>query len=131
MNKNHLYEIGQMWICNCGESRIWTNSIRNEKKFINFLNGKKNAWGEVGYTNGFCNDKFDGYGLIKNIETIKNGISVPGHGQMADLIGIRNSPPNDRIAFWKGKELPDGNTEEIKKWYMEHRADVERLAKTI
>jgi len=125
VNKNHLYKIGQLWVCDGGESKIWTNSIRDEKRFIDFLDGKRS------YTSGFCNDKYDGYGLQKPVMPLKNGYLVPGHSQMADIWGVKGQPPNDKIAVWRNEEHLGGDTEEIKKWYREHRADIERLMKTL
>ena len=37
-NPNHIYSIGQLFSCRCKSSSLWTNSIRNVKNLVNYLN---------------------------------------------------------------------------------------------
>lgn len=95
-NKNHLYSIGILYECPrpCGKSKLWTNSVRNEAKLLAFLEGKA-----ADYTNGFCNDKFDGF-LGNEITVLKNGVDVPGTDQRADLYGNKSI----EVFYWKDLE---------------------------
>lgn len=55
-NDRHLYPIGQLYGCACGASKVWTNSIRNEKALLaHYATGKD-------YYQGFCNDLYDSEG---------------------------------------------------------------------
>ena len=58
-NDSHLYQIGILYACNCGKSRLWGNSIRDERRFVDFIEGRNDhIFGGVRYTSGFCNDLF-------------------------------------------------------------------------
>ena len=35
-NNKHLFNIGFLYTCSCGKSRIWTNSIRDENALADF-----------------------------------------------------------------------------------------------
>lgn len=110
-NLRHIYHIGQYWFCNCKKSRIWTNSVRSEKRFLEYLLKKEDR-----YTNGFCNDMFCGY-CYAPIYPLKNGVP-PIHGRVqADLFGCKKCKDNQNIQIWWGDLLKEGKEEELVEWY--------------
>lgn len=127
INPKHHFTIGQMFECPCRKAKIWTNSIRNEKEFMRFLDGKPDFMGRVEYTQGFCCDKFCGDNF-KALTVTKNGIRVPGIRQNLDRLGVRdlNPPEIPYIAVNFDKE--DLRTpESITEWYKEHRNELETI----
>jgi len=40
VNKRHMYPVGTNYICTCGKSNIWTNSVRNAEDFVAEVEGK-------------------------------------------------------------------------------------------
>lgn len=54
-NTNHHFPWGINYICKCGESKIWTNSIRSYREFKTIVLDNK-PWDS--YWSGFCNDLF-------------------------------------------------------------------------
>ena len=59
-NQRHHFPIGIDYVCSCGESRIWTNSIRSNKDiFIRIIDGENID--HPALNQGFCNDRFCGF----------------------------------------------------------------------
>jgi hypothetical protein len=113
-NNKHIYERGQMRECNCGKSKIWTNSIRDLKALIDYFKGNSKS-----YYQGFCNDKFCGY-CFSSIYPLENGVHMPfPHPNRVDLYGCLKCKDNQNIlmdTFLEGKEK---ETEPILLWYKE------------
>lgn len=110
-NVRHIYHIGQYWLCNCKKSRVWTNSIRNEKRFLDYLLKKEDH-----YTNGFCNDLFCGH-CYSPIQALKNGVDQIYGDVRADLFGCKRCADNQNIQFLIGSFLKEGKEVEIEDWY--------------
>jgi hypothetical protein len=104
-NPHHIYNVGTMFTCRCDKSKVWTNSIRNEKAYLDFINGKTQR-----YFQGFCNDLFDGFDLARPLYPLENGISVAGERVRADRYGSNKAgSKNTQIAVWHRNE--DGETD--------------------
>lgn len=103
-NEKHLYEIGIMYECPCGKSKVWANSVRNEKRLLAYFDGTNMAEYFAGrnqpYTQGFCNDKFDGF-QFESVRVLKNGIDV--NGSQADLLGNDNV----KVGYFLQNEDPE------------------------
>lgn len=93
-NKKHLYDIGILYSCPCGKGTIWTNSVRNERRLLAFFDRSSDR-----YTNGFCNDRFDGVpGKMDEVSFLKNGA-------IRDIIGNENTKVAiDRRSFLEEAE---------------------------
>jgi hypothetical protein len=110
-NNKHIYNIGQYWFCNCKKSRIWTNSIRNPKRFVDYLLKKEDR-----YTNGFCNDLFCGH-CYSPVYPLKNGVSPIRGTVNADLYGCKRCKDNQNIQMLLGEFLREGKEQDIEEWY--------------
>lgn len=53
-NPTHHFPWGMEHLCSCGESGIWTNSIRDDIEFVKGLTGIQRD----DFIHGFCNDTF-------------------------------------------------------------------------
>lgn len=68
----HYFPWGIMYTCECGNSSIWTNSVRNHEEFKKVvLQGV--PLDDIFGVSGFCNDIFCGE-CFKNIIPLKNGL---------------------------------------------------------
>jgi hypothetical protein len=122
-NKQHAYTIGTLFECPCGKSKVWTNSIRNPKKFLAFISGEAPR-----YTNGFCNDKFCGFTFDDDqLRVLEGGIEVPGFEQRAERLGNPKTD-NDQMAWWFGNEDGEAETQSMVDWYRTHKDEVTKLA---
>jgi hypothetical protein len=121
-NPKHIYDIGQLRECDCGKSKIWTNSVRNEKSLLAFFRGEKNTWGETKYTHGFCNDKYCGY-CFGYIQPLKNGVRY--RGESLDRYGCERCPQNQNILLDLRKEDKEGTPEWLIEWYRERKEQLE------
>ena len=69
-NPKHFFNPGQHYSCPCGESQIWTNSVRKLDDLEKYCDGEiLKGFSPEQY--GFCNDKFcpkcwSGFSVIKN-----------------------------------------------------------------
>jgi hypothetical protein len=126
-NPKHIYNPGQLLICSCRKSRIWTNSVRNLDSLLSYFRGKSNTWGEVKYTHGFCNDKFCGY-TFDFLYPLKNGIKVPGYNIGFDRFGNPNVPDNQDIAINIRWEHQEGQTQNILEWYRARLSELEKFS---
>ena len=86
LNPNHYYPIGTDFICTCGKSKVWTNSIRDEQALLSFFKGLPGPTNKTFYYQGFCNDKICGY-CKRPLDTLENGATIPGHYQRYDRLG--------------------------------------------
>jgi len=98
----HMYPIGQLLICGCKKSRIFTNTIRNVNSFIEYCEGEKHN-----YTNGFCNDKKCGY-CFSYINPILNGVNILNF--RADKYGCsKNCKDNQELLLVSKLNLPEND----------------------
>jgi hypothetical protein len=128
VNPHHIYEIGQLRSCQCGKSRVWTNSLRNPERFLMWLDGQIPY-----YTNGFCNDQFCDYCQQRHVIALKNGVPSPisRHPADFDLYGCPACAQNQNIlgdAFLEDKE---NQTDGLKDWYKFRRTDIEALVASL
>jgi hypothetical protein len=79
INTNHQYPYGILYVCRCGMSQVWCNSLRAPWHFVKWLNGT-----EPRYTSGFCNDAYCGF-CHEYHRPIVNGYS-----DYSDLFGCEN-----------------------------------------
>lgn len=116
-NNNHLYHIGTLFVCGCEKSKVWTNSIRDDKKLLALIDGTlpRNPYGKVEYTNGFCDDLYCGFTLKDKMQVMQSGVDVPGASQRADVIGNPKHKTNVKIATFGQKELMKGASGEATK----------------
>lgn len=121
VNKKHIYDIGLMYACRCGKAKLWTNSIRNEKSFIEYIEGRTTR-----YTNGFCNDKYCGH-CFKYIQVLKNGYEYPNAHRSADLLGCLDC--DNRIAYWFDLEEEENETEALERTYAKKLEKIKELIK--
>ena len=114
-NTKHLYTIGQLYSCGCSKSKIWTNSIRDEKNLLNFIEGKSSK-----YYQGFCNDLFCGF-CYGTLLPLKNGYVIPEYDVRFDLYGCVKC--NNKIAINGHKKDPETpeSTQKLIKWYVERK----------
>ncbi len=124
-NPNHVYQLGITYACPCGVSKLWCNSIRDERRFVDFLMGRDDiANRTVRYTNGFCNDKYDGVSL-QETRVIRNGATVAGLPHSVDLVGDPGRPEG-HVAYSLQNEDDEGDTASIVEFYRTHMDDVLR-----
>jgi hypothetical protein len=107
-NNRHIYNIGTFYVCSCGKSSIWTNSLRNEDNFIKYI--------EEGtrYYNGFCTDLFCGV-CFSNIIPKKNGFMV--NNFVYDKFGCNSCNSNQNILMDLDKEYKESETGQLVDWY--------------
>ena len=118
----HMYPIGQLLVCSCKKSRIFTNTIRNLYNFIEYCEGERKN-----YTNGFCNDKKCGY-CFAYLNPVKNGVDIPGY--RADQYGCaKNCENNQEILLVGQNNLPekDSTTMFFIDFYKKHLEKVKNL----
>lgn len=109
----HMYPIGQLFKCDCQKSKIFTNTIRDTAKLLEYIEGKRED-----YHNGFCNDKKCG-NCFENILPLKNGVLVPDDMEInkgasvvfADRYGCPRCKDNQNILTLGGTPalLPEGD----------------------
>lgn len=130
---DHMYPIGQLLECNCKKSKIFTNTIRNVERLLQYIN-KETAY----YSNGFCNDKKCGY-CFDYIMPLKNGIDVPSemqisiHNERADRCGCMKCKDNQNILLVGKGFLPEKSdtTKHFIDFYTKHKDRVEKLYKDL
>lgn len=104
-NDRHHFYWGQLFECPCGESSLWTNSVRDEKEIRDLLSGKSldESGKYPGVAAGFCNDLFcpvcwkgvvpiengvefvrDASGKLVEIFISRDGIEISGRGKISD-----------------------------------------------
>lgn len=110
-NTRHIYTTGTMFSCDCGKSKVWTNSIRNEDSFVKFINGQSDR-----YYQGFCNDKFCGY-CFGHLYPLQNGYQLPNIMQSFDRWGCPKHPQNQNIAMDGFAEDRENETSNMTEWY--------------
>lgn len=125
-NLRHQFPIGIMYICSCGKSRIWTNSLRAPERFIQWVEGKIND--NYGYYQGYCNDKYCGF-CFNYIQCLKNGISVSGHNRGFDRYGCEHCS-NQHIAMDLFEENKEGDTGFLETYYKTNLSLVKSLVAT-
>lgn len=113
-NDTNKYEIGQLFECECGESKIWTNAVRHEKNLVKFLEGKISE-----YSNGFCNDLFHGESEQKM--TVKVMTVQTGDGGYSRINDENKDADEKGILIDTNKNIIyQNNVEFFIKWYREH-----------
>jgi len=126
-NPKHLYELGQLYACPCGQSTVRANYLRKPRDFLNYLDGKGPAWNPTlkpEYTGGFCNDGFCGFD-DGDVMILQNGIDVPGFGRV-ERAGHKDCPSgNTQIAWDIGKEDRERDTDGLMRWWAKHRSEIE------
>ena len=133
-NEYHIYNVGLLYTCQCGKSRIWTNSIRNLDRFLDFLDGKPDRYrGENRYTNGFCNDLYCGY-LSEHkrggiVYVLQNGAELPGDPQRYDRYGCNLHEANQQIFVDRFKFHPenDESTKKLIEIFRPYRNELEKF----
>jgi hypothetical protein len=123
INPKHIYMIGQYFTCDCKQSSLWTNSIRNEEKLLAFLKGESER-----YYNGFCNDDFCGF-CYSAVQPLQNGF--PWNGKRYDRYGCALCKQNDKILVDGSLKTAEGaaGTKEIMNWYEKMLPHWEKLVK--
>lgn len=122
INPHHIYRIGQLRQCQCGKSRVWTNSVRNEDKLIDFFEGRERE-----YYNGFCNDRFCGY-CFKPIYPLENGVTPPWPDKVRwDRHGCTKCSHNQNILMNGFQEGKENDTMPILNWYKGQLNKLKRL----
>jgi hypothetical protein len=124
----HMYPIGQLLLCGCKKSRIFTNTIRKVDNLIDYCEGNRKV-----YTNGFCNDKKCGY-CFGYLNPITNGIDVPDMNFRADKYGCsKNCRDNQELLIVGKLNLPekDSTVNYFIEFYMKHLNKVKELYKTV
>lgn len=105
-NDRHLYPIGSLYACDCGRTKVWTNSIRNEKALLaHYATGSR-------YFQGFCNDLFDGEG--REIMPWRS-VAFPGEYQRGQIYGTyedyklfeAGQGPDSTLVVWSGRFWPE------------------------
>jgi hypothetical protein len=107
-NGNHLYKLGTMYGCDCGASKVWTNSIRNEQALLAYWTGAKSS-----YMQGFCNDLFDGEG--REIVPLRS-VDFPGEEQRGQVYVPQeqvNAPKSLSLVVWTGRFWPELEGKEL------------------
>lgn len=122
INDYHHFPIGQDWSCGCGKSKIWTNSIREPKYFIEVLDDLHDK-----YYQGVCNDKFCGH-CHGRIDVLENGYEIPGDPQRMDRYGCRRCSENQMLLMDGYKELREGQDGSILEWY---KSNLEKLKQMV
>lgn len=124
-NDKHVFQIGTVYECGCGKSKLWTNSVRNENRLIWSVEGHPKL-GKLDYFQGFCNDLFDGF-KFDEVTVLKNGVRVPGQQQEADIVGNANV----KVAYWFDRDDAEGqeSSQKLLGWYLDHLDEVKALMK--
>lgn len=126
LNISHMYEFGILYRCGCGKSEIWTNSIRNEQAFYNYLNKKTDY-----YMNGFCNDRFCPF-CGSDIDVLENGVESKFKDGIWDRIGCyaghKGDKHNTNIIIDFRAEIPEGNSIELENYYRQNIEKLKQLA---
>lgn len=107
-NPNHIFKHGQLFACKCGDSKIWTNSLRDMDKFKQYLQGDADS-----YKTGFCCDLFCGHCLQPNsMKWMENDGNWNGI-EKVDTIGCKSCPQNQDIKIVKML----GTNRDMMNWY--------------
>ena len=118
--------VGQLRVCHCHKSQVWTNRIRNINTFLAFLGGHSKK-----YTNGFCNDVYCAYcwSWPTSIHPKRNGVSgkIFGLKYDIDLYGCEHCGHNQEIYMDTGQEGKELDTQSIIDWYKRHVLDLKQI----
>lgn len=107
----HIYEIGQLWACGCGKSRVWCNSLRSPGEFVASLEG-----GEP-YRAGVCFDRYCGH-CGGYVHILKNGIPDPlDRGRNVERMGCTKCEQNQNIAIAFHLETGEGEYDHVLDWF--------------
>lgn len=109
VNPKHIYRLGQLFDCECGTARCWTNSVRNPQELLAHF--ETNA----PYRRGFCNDMFCPY-CAKYLYPLKNGYEF--EGKRWDLYGCQKCEQNRMVMG--NDRIPEGSELELVNWYKRH-----------
>lgn len=124
----HMYPIGQLLVCSCKKSRIFTNTIRDVKDFIDYCEGRTKN-----YFDGFCNDKKCGY-CFAYLNPILNGVPVPNTEYRADQYGcVKKCSDNQNLLLVGQNNLPEGEetTKLFVDFYKNHLELVKKLYESL
>jgi len=124
VNKRHMYPVGTNYICTCGKSNVWANSIRNAEDFVAEAEGTPNHI--YGYYQGFCNDKFCGI-CLSTLTMIENGVKVRGEWQERDRMGCLRCPGNQHIAMDLYAENKENDINFLMEWYKSNVGRIKTL----
>jgi hypothetical protein len=118
-NPHHIYNIGQFMSCPCGQSTVWTNSVRNEQALLSYFSGKTDK-----YYQGFCNDRFCGK-CFQYLRCFKNGVDIAG--TRGDRWGCEQCHPTGKAMVVIGNLWPEvggaggqSGAEHLTQWYWDH-----------
>ena len=120
VNPKHIYEIGQLFSCRCGQAKLWTNSIRDEANLIRFYNGEVDR-----YYQGFCNDRFAGDNF-EYIYPLKNGYEMAGEIQRYDLMGTQDGRVQIALNGFAA-DGKSGGADNLIEWYRPYQSKIESL----
>lgn len=100
-NASHLYSVGILYACPCGQSALWTNSVRrvytleDAKLFLSRISQPGGYW-----PGGYCNDLFCGV-CLTNADVLKTGIDFTGRRQRGDVLGCLDPECSTQVAYWR------------------------------
>jgi hypothetical protein len=125
----HMYPIGQLYSCACRKSKIFTNTVRNSKELLKFINKETER-----YYNGFCNDKRCG-NCFTYIQPLENGVPVPPDMKIskferrADRYGCPKCIDNQEILIIGQGFMPEGEntTNKFIEFYTKHKDKLKKL----
>lgn len=113
VNISHDYSPGMLYVCGCGRSQVWTNSVRNPEELMRVIGGQQ----KHPYIAGFCNDKLCPI-CGGDIVPIKNGFESKWDPQKRyDLLGCYNGYRGDKhnqlIVYDFRKELGEDGSDQF------------------
>lgn len=120
-NPKHVWSHGQEFQCNCGKSKVWTNSIRNVQNLKSFFQGKCDR-----YYNGFCNDLFCGF-CFEYIRPLENGVTIPSRYQRLDRYGCEKCAQNQNILVDGSRFDREGDTSRIMAFYQRNKDTLDKI----
>lgn len=118
-NPNHHFTNGQLLECSCGQSKVWTNSIRFPESLLAWCNGEEVPHHQNPTEWGFCNDEFCPY-CWEHFACLKNGYKT--NDGYWDKYGCRNCKQNQFALMGIGTKLGEMEGQEyLARWYKSHR----------
>lgn len=123
-NPHHIYKQGQLFLCRCMKSKIFSNSVRGKQNLIDFFQNKDDC-----YFRGFCSDLLCGNCLKNYIQPLENGVDPPknmGFKEKADRYGCEHCKDNQNIFIFGGLKDPEKMypPEKLMNWYKKHLDDL-------
>lgn len=124
-NPKHIYSTGTMFRCRCGNSAVWTNSIRGDYEFVpNFERP------DYDHRRGFCNDAFCGH-CFGYFQPLRNGECPPEFtDKYCDRYGCETCKQNQQVyveIYAKDRE-GSATTSKLLNFYRSRAAEVKTAA---